>query len=644
MRKLVTLICLLVSGALSAQEIFDPGSLATIAKSEQDAYSGNITGKSPGATSTYDVKWYRCYWNIDPAVKEISGNVTTLFTPVISGLDSLVFDLSQSLTVDSVTYHGLARSWNHTADLLTIRFPSAIPLLATDSVTVYYHGVPPDNGFGSFDQGTHNGVPVLWTLSEPYGSSDWWPCKNGLTDKADSIDIFIRTPALYKSASNGILVSEISDGQEMIYHWKHRYPIAAYLVCLAVTNYARYAELVPYGNDTLKSVNYVYPEDSAAAALQTAHIVPMIQLFDTLFGVYPFQREKYGHAQFGWGGGMEHQTMTFVSSFGFELLAHELAHQWFGNKVTCGSWTDIWLNEGFATYLSGLCYEHLQPLYWERFREVRVKSITSYPGGSVFCTDTTSVSRIFDSRLSYAKGAMVLHQLRWILGDQVFFNAVNNYLNDANVSYSFARTAQFKAHLESESGQDLTWYFNDWYTGEGFPSYHIPGWWKGGDDVTIILEQTQSHPSVSFFQLPVPIQFKNATRDTIIRFDHTFSGQSFTVSIPFKIDTIIIDPGYQLISGYNTIGGVSEETIRPVLQVYPNPAKDQVTFVFEGNLAREDSDLCIYDSAGKLIEEYLHYEGETEMTMDIMNFRPGLYFYVLTTTDHLYNGKFLIGR
>ncbi|MEI7847518.1 MAG: M1 family aminopeptidase [Chloroflexota bacterium] len=326
-------------------------------------------------------------------------------------------------------------------------------------------------------------------------------------------------------------------------------------------------------------INYIYPEDSATVSTQTGIIVPMIQLFDTLFGVYPFQNEKYGHAQFGLGGGMEHQTMTFVTSFGFELLAHELAHQWFGNMVTCGSWSDIWLNEGFGTYLSGLCYEHLAPIYWKRFREVRVKGIVSKPGGSVFCNDTTSVDRIFDSRLSYAKGAMILHQLRWIMGDSAFFAGLNDYLHDVNLAYGFARTVNLKSHLENASGQDLTWYFDDWFTGEGFPSYKI-NWSQAGDAVTFAVGQTQSHPSVTFFRMSIPVQFKNATRDTIIRVLNTFSGQSFTAAIPFAVDSVIFDPDYQLISVNNTIGAVAEPSGKYNIKIFPNPANDEISVSF----------------------------------------------------------------
>jgi aminopeptidase N len=641
MRRAILFVLLIIPALLFSQVTFHADDLAEIAKAERDSYSVKYIRNFPGTTSNYDIKWYRCIWNIDPGVREISGNVTTLFTPVQTGFDSLLLDLNQAVTVDSVLYRSNPVTWFHASDVLTITFSISLPQQVLDSVTIYYHGVPPDDGFGYFTQSTHNGTPVIWSLSEPYGASDWWPCKNGLTDKADSIDIFIRTPSIYKTASNGILVSANPSNNFTVYHWKHRYPIAAYLVCLAVTNYAEYTQKVPFGGDTLKVINYVYPEDSVNAASQTGVIVAQIQLFDSLFGIYPFQFEKYGHAQWGVGGGMEHQTMTFVNSFGFELLAHELAHQWFGNKITCGSWTDIWLNEGFATYLSGLCYEFLAPEYWKRFREVRISKITSSPGGSVFCTDTTDINRIFDGRLSYAKGAMILHQLRWIMGDSAFFTALNYYLCDISLAYGFARTSNLKAYLESSYGQDLTWYFDDWFFGEGYPSYQVT-WAQTGDTVLFTVNQTQSHPSVSFFELPVQLKFKNATHDTLIIFSNTFSGQSFTAIIPFTVDSVIFDPDYQIISGNNTVGGIAEPAWQPMLQVFPNPADDYIIFRFQELKVKEGGRICIYDHSGKMMEELFPSSGQTDIRLNTSGYLPGMYFYLLMKDDVRTSGKFIV--
>ncbi|MCX6286910.1 MAG: M1 family aminopeptidase, partial [Bacteroidetes bacterium] len=460
---------------------------------------------------------------------------------------------------------------------------------------------------------------------------------------ADSIDITIHTPNGNRTATNGILVSTIVVGGFTEYHWKHRYPIAAYLVGIAVTNYASFTQQVPFGSDTLKVFNYIYPEDSATAVVQLPVIIPMIQVYDTLFGIYPFQREKYGHAQFNWGGGMEHQTMTFVANFQFELIAHELAHMWFGDKVTCGSWTDIWLNEGFATYLSGLIYEHLDPDLWVRFRMVRIQSITSQPGGSVYCPDTLILGRLFDSRLSYAKGAMILHQLRWIMGDSVFFAALSNYLNDYSLAYGFARTEDLKIHLESSYGHDLSWYFNDWFTGEGYPQYQI-NWSQTDDTVAFTVRQTQSSPAVAFFELPVQLKFKNPGHDTLIRFNNTFSGELFKVRIPFVVDSLIFDPLYQIISKNNSVNAVVEHDLRASLQVVPNPATDHVTFRFGGLMAGEHGTIRIYDDSGRMRDELFPCSGQNEITFGTQGYSPGLYFYVFAVRDYKCSGKFVISQ
>ena len=643
MKTKFTFIIMLFSVFLYAQKEFNPGNLSVISKGDQDSYARKLNKRTQAATANYDVKWYRCFWNIDPNIDSISGSVTTLFQPVSADIDTLDFDLNQVLVVDSVIFHNWQVPWSHTSELLTIHFPYGVSHLAVDSVTVYYHGVPPENGFGSFVQSMHNGTPVIWTLSEPYGAGDWWPCKNDLTDKADSLDVFIRTSPSYKAASNGLLISSVMQGPEIVYHWKHRYPIAAYLVCLGVTNYAVYNHQAPFGGESLNVVNYVYPEDSASAVGPTSLVVRMIQVYDSLFGIYPFQREKYGHAQFGWGGGMENQTMTFVTSFDFELLAHELGHQWFGDKVTCGSWSDIWLNEGFATYLSGLCYEFILPSFWERFRQARIKSIISKPDGSVFCPDTTNIARIFDTRLSYAKGAMILHQLRWIIGDSSFFTGLRNYLDDASLSYGFARTENLKSHLESSSGKDLTGYFNDWFTGEGFPTYQV-NWSQTNDTVAFTVSQTRSDPSVSFFEMSIPLKFKNEFRDTLILFSNTYSGQTFSVMIPFAVDSVIFDPDYQLITGNHAFTDIGEHTMNNNFEVFPNPATGLINFRFTGPAPKGQNRICIYDHSGRKMAEFLMNPRETGMTLNTGNYSPGLYLYIVKEAEYQFSGKFMIVR
>jgi len=368
-----------------------------------------LQGGGKGVGSDYDLKYHRFNWYINPDTSFISGDVTSYFVTQTAGFFQVSFELSNNLTVDSVRYAGAMVSFNHSSSVLDINLGTTLPLGRFDSVQVYYHGNPSAGvGFGSFIKDVHSGTNVIWTLSEPYGASDWWPCKNIFSDKIDSIDVIVTTPQFNRVASNGILVSETLNGGDKTFHWKHRYPIAAYLIAIAVTNYSVYSDYVPLGNDTLEMLNYVYPENLAAWQAGTPYQIEVMQLFDSLFGDYPFMREKYGHCQFSWGGGMEHQTMSFVINEGFDLLAHEMAHQWYGDKVTCNSWHDIWVNEGFATYCQGITLQSAWGgIYWPVWLRQRNDGVTALPGGSDYCYDTTMVTSVFDWRLSHQQGAMV---------------------------------------------------------------------------------------------------------------------------------------------------------------------------------------------------------------------------------------------
>jgi aminopeptidase N len=643
MKKNYLVILLLFANFSFAQNKFSAGELGRIAKGEGDANFKKINPQPLSSIADYDVLYHRCRWTVDPAVNYISGSVLTLFKTSALTLDSVHFNLSTSLSVDSVIFHNSAVPFvQYGTNLLSAKLPSPLVQNSTDSIEVFYKGVPPSTGFGSFIQSSHNGSPILWTLSEPYGASDWWPCKNSLSDKADSIDIFVSCPSGNKVASNGLLISENLNGSVKTFHWKHRYPIATYLICFACTNYARFSDFVPFGATTTEVTNYVYAEDSAATVPQTVGIIPTMQLYDTLFGLYPFADEKYGHAVFGWGGGMEHQTMTFVTNFNHELTAHELAHHWFGDKITCGSWEDIWLNEGFATYLSGITYEHMfNGMYWMQYKVARISSIVSSPGGTVWCDDTTSVARIFDSRLSYEKGAMILHTLRWVIGDSAFFAALNNYLNDPALAFRFARTADLKNHFEISSGQNLSWYFNDWFTGEGFPSYQVT-WSQAGNTVNLTLGQTQSHPSVSFFELPVPIQFKNTNQDTIIRFNHTFSGESFSVTLPFTVDSVKFDPDLWIISANNNVVGIDPPPLtKNQVRLFPNPAFDQLQVNFTG--ISGETLIEVYNNNGKKVNSLRMNlsAGNSQLKLDLKDLAKGIYILSVLNKDQFVTKKFI---
>lgn len=614
-----TALLLLGSFCLNAQHIglFDAAEKWPCSRAQMAAQARNFQNS---ADNRSDIRYCRLHWTVDPAVRYIKGEVMTVCEPS-EPVASLDFDFSAELSMDSILYHGQKLGFVRSGDILTVQFPGLLPPFVPDSVTFYYQGVPSSSGFGSFEQKDHKGVPCLWTLSQPYGAKDWWPCKHSLTDKIDSTDIFITCPVAYRAASNGVLMSETTDGNWKTAHWKHRYPVPAYLIAFAVTNYEEFTLYAPVGNETIPVVNYVYPESMEQAKEGILENIEHLQLFTQLFGPYPFHREKYGHAQFGWGGGMEHQTMSFVGSFGFDLLSHELAHQWFGDKLTCGSWEDIWLNEGFATYLTGLCYNFIKPEYWELYKTDRITKATAEPDGSVWVNDTSSVSRVFNSRLSYVKGAMLLHMLRWKMGDNAFFTALRNYANDPNLAYGYVRTPQLKAHLEAASGLNLDEFFADWYYGQGYPTYSVKWSKNQSNEIKITLLQSTSHPSVGFYEMPVPVLLTNGAEDTLLVLDHRFSGQTFSAKLRFAPTALRFDPEQWLVSRNNKVEEVQDNgdpLPATYLEVLPNPARG----MFKLRLKTEEkmsAKLGLWASDGRLVfqQNIEIQEGEQEIPVQI---------------------------
>ncbi|MFW6277204.1 MAG: M1 family aminopeptidase, partial [Prolixibacteraceae bacterium] len=362
----------------------------------------------------------------------------------------------------------------------------------------------------------------------------------------------------------------------------------------------------------------------------------IMKLFNELIGEYPFAAEKYGHAQFGWGGGMEHQTMSFMVNFGFHLIAHELAHQWFGNYITLASWHDIWLNEGFATYMTGLAYENLlEAKWWPRWKELSVQRITSEPDGSVYVQDTTDVSQIFDGRLSYSKGAYLLHMLRWVLGDDVFFEALQNYFHDPAVANGFARHEQFVNHLETAGDTTLTEFFEDWYYGEGYPIYSLE--YTQVDSVTckLYLSQSTSHNSVDFYEMPVPVRVYNQgkTDSVDFRLIHTTNNQEFTVDPGFEVSEVAIDPEYMLIGKTAEILKTTTVENTEDVVIYPNPFTGDISFHIPGN--RQFLSIEVFNSQGEKIKKY---QGD-KRSFNWANRPNGMYVIRVNTSEEISEKK-----
>ncbi len=387
------------------------------------------------------------------------------------------------------------------------------------------------------------------SLSEPYFARTWWPCKDRMTDKPDSMDIAIEIDTAFYCGSNGTLDSTVAAGSNShVFYYRVRHPIVTYLFSVAISVYTVWEDTYTYngGASTMPIVHAVYP-DRYTYSLTKYDIVPSaIDILSDRFGPYPYLDEKYGHSNFEWGGGMEHQTMTSMtgSNFGFyaPVVVHELGHQWWGDMITCASWQDIWLNEGWASYSEALYYEQTGGM--TNYHSY-MAGLAYSGGGTIYVSDTTSVGRIFNGGLSYDKGAWVCHMLRGVLGDDAFFDGIAAYYN-SEFQYGAATTEDFKNVFEASSGVELDYFFDEWIHGTYRPYYRYAYTTEpvgdGSYDCYLLIEQTQV-TSPQIFHMPIQFFFDMAlgSDDTLV-FVCDERRKMIKINLPFDVNSITLDP------------------------------------------------------------------------------------------------------
>ncbi len=609
--------------------------------------------------STIDVVYYKLNLTITYSPEYLKGIVTVNAKSKISGLSSFFLDLQNALTVDSVLSNSKPLSFSHSNAMLNISLNKNYNIGEIFSVTIFYEGVPGSSGFGSFAFSSHAGSPAIWSLSEPYGASDWWPCKDTPADKADSSDVWITCDNTLTAASNGILQNVIDNGNGThTFQWKNSYPIAQYLISIAISNYVEYTNYYKYSvSDSMPITNYVYPEYFSSSKSFIDKVPNMIKIYSSYYGQYPFLREKYGQAQFGWGGGMEHQTITSLGDFDEDLEAHELAHQWFGDMVTCKDWQDIWLNEGFATYSEAVYFGATQGqnVYNQMISQDMQTAKSAV--GSIYVQDISNINSIFDYARSYAKGAVVLHMLRGIVGDSVFFKILRTYASYPGLTYNVATTSDFESVAEKIYGSSLSYFFNEWIYGENYPSYQMS--WSSNSignniyNVQINISQNEN-TNPQFFTMPIQLKISTSIGDTIITVFNDQRIQQFNVNIKGAPNYIDFDPSNLILKDISIIDSI--DLTKPktfnLEQNYPNPFNPTTKIVYSIPVQTKGYipvKLIVYDIMGKevaVLVNSVQSAGTYQITFpqkkESGKLSSGVYIYILTAGNYIESKKMVL--
>ncbi|MEI7596327.1 MAG: M1 family aminopeptidase [Bacteroidota bacterium] len=634
MKKILLLICFycFLSSVWSQNDV--PSVNLRVDGHKQLTSNNNFTRSL--LMSDYDVKFYFLDINLERTSTAISGIVRIDAQVKTARLDTFVFELIDNLTVDSVYINNTKCTYTRNNNHTYVKVLPALFQNALFTTKIYYGGAPASGGFFS---GISNATSqtwqnqVTWTLSEPFNASQWWPCKQDLTDKADSAWVFITTDATNKAGSNGLLtnITTMPNGKKR-FEWKTKTKIEYYLISASVAKYVDYSFYVqfPGRTDSTLIQNYIYDNPQTLTNFKTEidKTEDFILLYSDLMGLYPFHKEKYGHCMAPLSGGMEHQTMTTLGFFEFYLTSHELSHQWFGDNVTCATWQDIWINEGWASYCEYFAAQYLDSYAEAQSHMLDVhNNVLAEPGGSIYIpiSDIGDEMRIFDSRLSYNKGSAVIHNMRFEVGDDtVFFDIIKDF--QQIYKDSVATIDDFKTVMEAHSGKNFTDFYNQWMYGEGYPTYNVV-WNYSNDTLRFTTNQTTSSTVTPLFKMKMEYKLLSPQGDTVITVYQTANNNTYEIYIPRTITNIQVDPNNWVLNKVGTIAvGNPEELNAELITVYPNPCNNKLTLNLRADI---EATIFICDITGRSIMN--KQVNNAQSSIDVSTLNSGMYLIKIRT-------------
>ncbi len=629
--------------------------------------TSQISGTSSIQHHPYDVLKYNLFMDwynilLQQSLRYYGLMKITLRPDLDSPLDSISLDIgSQYLTVDSACSATKPMHFTVAGGALTIDLDRPYQSNDTATVSLYYHVDNPGNsgytqqrGFYFYYGGEQLAggyvVPqtVAYTMSEPSDARYWMPCYDDPSDKALE-EVTVRVPIAYTAASNGKLLSATDHGDgSRTFHWQENLPVATYLMCVTASIYSIVqTNYVRAPGDTIPVQYYVYPEDSAAAVSNSEcdidTVVSMLKFYSSIYGEYPFEKYAMTEIEPFKYGGMEHTTITTMKrthQVSRLYVAHELAHHWWGDNVSPGTWKDIWLNEGFAVYSEALELKHLDPQsfkneldfykseYFQEYDTVKY-AIYAPPPGLIF------------GLAEYYKAAWVLHMLNNLVGDSTYFSILHTYFSDFR--FENAVTSDFINVASQVLGHDMSWFFNQWIYGEGYPIYSY-SYQATSNAITLYLMQNQDGALI--YKMPVEIGVYSKGQQTVFSFVDSLRLQSARFSFSSPIDSVVFDPGDKIFKGMSawTDSTLPKLSSPPSIALFPNPFNGyaQIEYSFGS-----DSHVIIdvYDIIGrrlKTLDEGFQQAGTYIVSFNGEDLASGVYFFRLHTASGIETSKILI--